>query len=107
MALCKAEETLAEALTGFDFGGQIVGAVRYGKGHINDTFCVYTQNEEGDCVRFILQRINTDTFFRGAACAAALQRGVSPRTSTSRTRAKLSCLRDDSSSGDTEKYTPS
>ena len=62
MALCKAEETLAEALTGFDFGGQIVGAVRYGKGHINDTFCVYTQNEEGDCVRFILQRINTDTF---------------------------------------------
>ncbi len=62
MALCKAEETLAEALTGFDFGGQIVGAVRYGKGHINDTFCVYTQDEAGDCVRFILQRINTDTF---------------------------------------------
>ena len=44
MALCKAEETLSEALTGFDFGGQIVGAVRYGKGHINDTFCVYTQD---------------------------------------------------------------
>ena len=62
MALCKAEETLAEALNGFDFGGEIVGAVRYGKGHINDTFCVYTQNEAGDCVRFILQRINTNTF---------------------------------------------
>lgn len=62
MALCKAEETLQEALTGFEFGGEIVGAVRYGKGHINDTFCVYTQNEAGDCVRFILQRINTNTF---------------------------------------------
>ena len=62
MALCKAEETLSQALTGFDFGGEIVGAVRYGKGHINDTFCVYTQNEEGDCVRYILQRINTNTF---------------------------------------------
>lgn len=62
MALCKAEETLTEALSGFDFGGEIVGAVRYGKGHINDTFCVYTQNEAGDCVRFILQRINTNTF---------------------------------------------
>ena len=62
MALCKAEETLPQALTGFDFGGEIVGAVRYGKGHINDTFCVYTQNEEGDCVRYILQRINTNTF---------------------------------------------
>ena len=62
MALCKAEETLPQALTGFDFGGEIVGAVRYGKGHINDTSCVYTQNEEGDCVRYILQRINTNTF---------------------------------------------
>ena len=30
MALCKAEETLPQALTGFDFGGEIVGAVRYG-----------------------------------------------------------------------------
>lgn len=62
MALCKAEETLDEAIGGFDFGGQIVGTVRYGKGHINDTFCVYTQHENGECVRYILQRINTDTF---------------------------------------------
>lgn len=62
MALNKAEQTLSDALTGFDFGGQIVGAVRYGQGHINDTFCVYTQTECGDCVRFILQRINTNTF---------------------------------------------
>lgn len=62
MALCKAEETLQEALSGFDFGGQIVDAVRYGEGHINDTFCVYTQNKAGDRVRYMLQRINTDTF---------------------------------------------
>lgn len=62
MKLCPAEETLPQALTGFDFGGEIVGAVRYGKGHINDTFCVYTQNENGDCIRFILQRINTNAF---------------------------------------------
>ena len=62
MALCKAEETLQEALTAFEFGGQIVGTARYGEGHINDTFCVYTQNKAGDCVRYMLQRINTDTF---------------------------------------------
>ena len=62
MALCKAEETLNEALGAYDFGGQVAGALRYGQGHINDTFCVYVQTPEGDARRFILQRINTDTF---------------------------------------------
>lgn len=62
MALQPAENLLQEALTGFDFGGDIVGALRFGAGHINDTFCVYTQQPSGDCLRFILQRINTDTF---------------------------------------------
>ena len=57
-----AECTLHEALSAFDFGGQIAGALRYGQGHINDTFCVYVQTQEGDARRFILQRINTDTF---------------------------------------------
>ena len=62
MARCQAEETLQEALNGFDFGGEIAGALRYGQGHINDTFCVYVQDDNGDCVRYILQRINTETF---------------------------------------------
>ena len=62
MALKPAEEMLNEALAAWNWGGIVVGAVRYGAGHINDTFCVYTQDEAGDCVRFILQRINTNTF---------------------------------------------
>ena len=62
MALKPAEEMLNEALAAWNWGGTVVGAVRYGAGHINDTFCVYTQTAEGDCVRFILQRINTNTF---------------------------------------------
>lgn len=62
MALKPAEEMLNEALAAWNWGGIVVGAVRYGAGHINDTFCVYTQDEVGDCVRFILQRINTNTF---------------------------------------------
>ena len=32
-----AEERLSEALAAFDFGAPVVGAVRYGEGHINDT----------------------------------------------------------------------
>lgn len=62
MSLRPAEELLPEALAAWDWGGLVVGAVRYGAGHINDTFCVYVQDESGDCVRYILQRINTLTF---------------------------------------------
>lgn len=58
----KAELTLNEALAGFDFGAPVVGAVRYGKGHINDTFCVHTQPEEQACRRFILQRMSAAAF---------------------------------------------
>ncbi|MFV0411964.1 MAG: phosphotransferase enzyme family protein [Oscillospiraceae bacterium] len=58
----EAEQTLQEALGGWNFAGAIAGALRYGQGHINDTFCVYTQTPEGDCARYILQRINTNVF---------------------------------------------
>ena len=53
---------LNEALEAYDFGGTVVGAVRYGEGHINDTFAVYIQEKDGDAMRFILQRINTAIF---------------------------------------------
>ncbi len=53
---------LEEALLAYDFGGTIVGAVRYGSGHINDTFCVYTQTSAGETLRYILQRINGKVF---------------------------------------------
>lgn len=58
----KAEDYVLEACGAFPMGGVLVGAVRYGEGHINDTFCAYTQTAEGDCKRYIIQRINTDTF---------------------------------------------
>ncbi|MDD3428611.1 MAG: aminoglycoside phosphotransferase family protein [Oscillospiraceae bacterium] len=53
---------LEQALQAFDFGGEIVGAARYGGGHINDTFAVYVQQPDGNSKRYILQRINTDIF---------------------------------------------
>ena len=59
----QAEKYLQNALDAFDFGGgEVVGAVRYGKGHINDTFCVHTQPGENPCRRFILQRISSGAF---------------------------------------------
>lgn len=53
---------LGEALSAFDFDGEVVGAARYGEGHINDTFAVYVQNLQGEAVRFILQKLNTKIF---------------------------------------------
>ena len=60
--MSQAENLLNEALAAFDFGGELVGAVRYGSGHINDTFCVHTQPGEEPCRRFILQRISSAAF---------------------------------------------
>lgn len=54
------EPILRAAANAFDFGGPVVCDVRhYGEGHINDTFVVWREDHSK---RFILQRINTDTF---------------------------------------------
>ena len=53
---------LSEALIAWDYPATLVGAVRYGQGHINDTFCVLCQPQEGDAVRFILQGLSSAAF---------------------------------------------
>ena len=54
------EPILNAAANAFDFGGPVVCDARhYGEGHINDTFVVWREDRSK---RFILQRINTDTF---------------------------------------------
>ncbi len=60
----KAEAYLSEVLEAFDFGAVVVGAVRFGQGHINDTFVVHTQPENECCRRFILQRMSPAAFKR-------------------------------------------
>lgn len=62
--MAKAEEYLGEVLAAFDFGEPVVGAVRFGQGHINDTFVVHTQPEDRCCRRFILQRMSPAAFKR-------------------------------------------
>jgi len=62
--VAQAEQTLREVLDAFDFGAPVVGALRYGQGHINDTFVVHTQPEDRPCRRFILQRMSAAAFKR-------------------------------------------
>ena len=42
----QAETMMQEVLAAFDFGAPVVGALRFGQGHINDTFVVHTQPED-------------------------------------------------------------
>ncbi|MGN1026442.1 MAG: phosphotransferase enzyme family protein [Faecousia sp.] len=58
------EPILGEVLAAYDFPETLAGAVRYGQGHINETFCVLCQPREGDCVRFILQGLSSAAFPR-------------------------------------------
>ena len=53
------QELLRQAAAAFDFGLPTGEAERYGAGHINDTFAVWAADHSQ---RWILQRINTDTF---------------------------------------------
>ena len=62
--MVQAETMLQEVLAAFDFGAPVVGALRYGQGHINDTFVVHTQLEDASCRRFILQRMSAAAFKR-------------------------------------------
>ncbi len=58
----EAETNLNEALEAFPLEGKLVRVLRYGDGHINDTFCVYTQLDSGEAKRYILQRISSVAF---------------------------------------------
>ena len=62
--MARAEDFLGEVLSSFDLLAPVVGAVRFGQGHINDTFVVHTQPEDRCCRRFILQRMSAAAFKR-------------------------------------------
>ena len=56
------DQILVEVLGAYDFPATLLGAARYGQGHINDTFCVVCQPQEGDCIRYILQGLSLAAF---------------------------------------------
>ena len=45
----------------FDIAGTLISCVRYGEGHINETYLAVV-NDRGAEVKYILQRINTNLF---------------------------------------------
>lgn len=53
---------LSQVLAAYDFPATLLGAVRYGQGHINDTYCILCQPQDGDCIRFILQGLSSAAF---------------------------------------------
>ena len=76
------ENILREAADAFAFDRTTGEISRYGEGHINDTFVVWASDK---CKRYIMQRINTDTFknpkelMENVCCDRQLQHGMLPR----------------------------
>ena len=64
MYIPENEAILNEVIAAYDFPETLMGAVRYGSGHINDTFCLVCQPQEGKAIRFILQGLSTAAFPR-------------------------------------------
>ena len=53
---------MREALDAYTFPEILLDVDRYGKGHINDTFCAVCQSQEGNVIRFIIQRLSNAAF---------------------------------------------
>ena len=66
MYIPENEAILNEVIAAYDFPKTLMGAVRYGSGHINDTFCLVCQPQEGNAIRFILQGLSVAAFPRQA-----------------------------------------
>ena len=64
MYIPENDTILHEVIGTYDFPATLLGAVRYGSGHINDTFCVVCQPQEGKAIRFILQGLSMAAFPR-------------------------------------------
>ncbi len=55
---------IEEAIEHIEFKGTLIDYERYGNGHINDTFVVRFIQEDKSILRYILQRMNHETFHR-------------------------------------------
>ena len=55
-------EQISNAINNFKVKGQIRGAIPYGNGHINDTFMILSQEENGKEHKYILQTVNSNVF---------------------------------------------
>ena len=64
MYISENEKILTEVIAAYDLPKTLMGAVRYGSGHINDTYCLVCQPQQGKAIRFILQGLSVAAFPR-------------------------------------------
>ena len=60
----KNDAILKEVIAAYEFPKTMLEPVRYGSGHINDTYCIVCQPKEGKSIRFILQGLSLTAFPR-------------------------------------------
>ncbi len=53
---------LGEVLGAYDYQGAVQDVVPFGEGHINDTYLVTTEDEQGRTMQYTLQSISTNAF---------------------------------------------
>lgn len=58
------KERLENIISKFQYEGALMEISAYGNGHINDTFLLKFETEDGECEKKILQRINSNVFPR-------------------------------------------
>ena len=58
------ETVLRDVIAAYDFPDTLDSVVRYGNGHINDTYCVLCRSKESQESRFILQGLSVAAFPR-------------------------------------------
>lgn len=55
---------LEEAISNFQYQGKLISKKVYGSGHINDTYLLQYEFEDGDIRNFIIQRMNKSVFLK-------------------------------------------
>ena len=55
-------EQILNAIKNFDLRGTTRGCIPYGNGHINDTFLVICDGENGEEYKYVLQSVNSNVF---------------------------------------------
>ena len=55
------DEEILEAIDSFPLKGKLIKFKPWGNGHINDTYCLWTKDNDKE-IRYILQRMNTNVF---------------------------------------------
>lgn len=55
-------DQISNAINNFKLDGEVRGCIPYGNGHINDTFMVICNDEQGEEHKYVLQAVNNNVF---------------------------------------------